>query len=609
MSQQAEGVLRRATYDEFDAAASPTFDELTESLFFSPGDGRIWLNDQRMFLLHTASFGALRQELIETLGTEGARELLTRIGYLSGARDANIIRRKWPAGDLASAFTAGPRLHSLEGIVKVTPVRFSFDIDGGSFYGEFLWHDSTEAGEHISAYGVSTAPACWMQIGYASGYASAFMGKLIVYREVECAAMGHTHCRNQGRPADEWDNDAAEDLKYFNFYHMPRRSVSLRSAQSTNEKSAPRPLAAGATHSEKNRIVGLSAALRAAHHMLERVAPTTAAVLFTGESGTGKELFANNLHALSPRENKPFVAINCAAIPETLVEAELFGVERGAYTGATTSRAGRFERASGGTLFLDEIGSLSLVAQGKLLRAIQEGEIERVGGSNAKKVDVRIVAATNIDLRAEVEARRFREDLFFRLNVFPIDLPPLRERRDDIPLLMEHFLVFYSLRHKRRFTGFTRRAVEALLNYNYPGNIRELQNLIERGVIYAEEDGAIDSVYMFRRGELIKNDVFALGSGGLLQHNTDEGAPIAQAKQGPLTAIDERDQTSTVERILLGVIEGGMGLERLESCAYEAALAKTQGNVSAAARLLKISRAQLDYRISKGGIGRKFTKS
>ena len=210
------------------------------------------------------------------------------------------------------------------------------------------------------------------------------------------------------------------------------------------------------------------------------------------------------------------------------MEAELFGVERGAYTGATNSRAGRFERASGGTLFLDEIGSLSLVAQGKLLRAIQEGEIERVGGSKPKKVDVRIVAATNVDLRAEVEARRFREDLFFRLNVFPIDLPPLRERRDDIPLLMEHCLALYSLRHRRRFTGFTRRAVEALLNYNYPGNIRELQNLIERGVIYAEEDGAINSVHMFRRGELIRNDVFALGSGGLLLHNSVDGTATAQ---------------------------------------------------------------------------------
>ena len=181
----------------------------------------------------------------------------------------------------------------------------------------------------------------------------------------------------------------------------------------------------------------------------------------------------------------------------------------------------------------------------------------------------------------------------------------MRERRDDIPLLMEHFLAFYSLRHKRRFTGFTRRAVEALLNYNYPGNIRELQNLIERGVIYAEEDGAIDSVHMFRRGELIRNDVFALGSGGLLQQNAVEGAVIAKTNRGAPPATNGHNQTSAVERILSEAIEGGIGLEDLESRVYAAALAKTKGNVSAAARLLKISRAQLDYRISKGGTSRK----
>jgi predicted hydrocarbon binding protein len=325
-----------------------------------------------MILLHTASFGALRQELIETLGMERARELLTRIGYLSGARDANIIRRKWPGSDLASTFTAGPRLHSLEGIVKVTPIQFSFDIDRGSFYGEFTWHDSTEANEHISAYGVSTAPACWMQIGYASGYACAFMGKLIVYRESHCAAMGHPHCHLVGRPADEWSGEAADDIKYFDFYHTPRRGVTIAgSVAPSNQKATNRHVssAVASKKPDKSRIVGLSAALRAAHHMLERVAPTTAAVLFTGESGTGKELFANTLHAFSPRANEAFVAINCAAIPETLIEAELFGVERGAYTGATTSRAGRFERASGGTLFsgrdrFTEFGGAGKASQG-----------------------------------------------------------------------------------------------------------------------------------------------------------------------------------------------------------------------------------------------------
>lgn len=593
MSAQAVGVLGRTGYDRFDTSASPTLDDLTESLFFSPGDGRIWLNDQRMFLLHTASFGALRTELIETLGTERARELFTRIGYLSGARDANVIRRRWPEGDLTSALTAGSRLHSLEGVVKVTPIHFAFDIDRGTFCGEFLWRDSTEASEHISAYGISTAPACWMQIGYASGYASTFLGKLIAYRELQCAAMGHPHCHIKGIPADEW-RDGAEDLRYFNFDQNRHRSLAR---YETGRADAPAvPGRSASPDSDQQRIVGMSAALRAAHQMLERVAPTTASVLFTGESGTGKELFANALHALSGRANKPFVAINCAAIPDTLLEAELFGVERGAYTGATVSRAGRFERASGGTLFLDEVASLSVVAQGKLLRAVQQGEIERIGGSSPRRVDVRVVAASNVDLWREVEAKRFRDDLFFRLNVFPIDLPPLRERRDDIPLLMQHFLALYSARHHRHFTGFTRRAVEALLNYDFPGNIRELQNLIERGVIYAEDGRAIDAGHMFRRGELLRTDVFSLGSKGGLQQWSDKEVALDGTQSRKTSAT-----TSAMDHhsLIVRALENGGGLKQLENNACDAALAKTRGNVSAAARILGITRAQLDYRLGK----------
>jgi two-component system, NtrC family, response regulator HydG len=204
-----------------------------------------------------------------------------------------------------------------------------------------------------------------------------------------------------------------------------------------------------------DEMVGVSSAFKAACHMLTRVAPTKASVLFTGESGVGKEMFASTLHRISPRAAKPFVAVNCAAIPDALVESELFGVERGAFTGASVSRAGRFERADGGTLFLDEIGTLSLVAQGKLLRALQEGEVERVGGTRTIKVDVRVVAATNVDLRDAVKAGRFREDLFYRLNVYPIHLPPLRERREDIPLLMSHFLHLYGRTHGRKLAGYT----------------------------------------------------------------------------------------------------------------------------------------------------------
>jgi predicted hydrocarbon binding protein len=200
--------------DDLESATPPTVDDLAHSLLFTPGDGRIWLNDQRMLLLHASALGALRRELIATIGHQESRALLTRVGYTSGAKDAEFIRGQWPSSELAAAFNAGPRLHCLEGFVKVTPVRFEFDVDRGKFFGEFLWHDSSEAAESIAANGIGSAPACWTQLGYASGYASAFLGKLILYREVECMAMGAPHCRIVGRPADEW-KDSEDDSRFY----------------------------------------------------------------------------------------------------------------------------------------------------------------------------------------------------------------------------------------------------------------------------------------------------------------------------------------------------------------------------------------------------------
>lgn len=561
----------RGNSEEVSETAQPSITDLTESLFFSPGDGRIWLDDQRMILLHTASFGALRRELMETLGAKTARELLTRVGYSSGVRDAALVRRRWPDGDPASLFSGGPRLHALEGVVKVTTVKFEFDIDRGTFYGEFLWHDSMEAAEHVAAYGVGTAPSCWMQIGYASGYASAFMGKLIVYREVACQAMGGAHCHIVGRPADAW-SDAQDDIRYF----------QINAAPAATTQSAARPVAAG---EPAPVMLGMSPAFRTAIHMLDRVAPTNAAVLLSGETGVGKELFAQAVHRISPRATAPFIAVNCAAIPETLVEAELFGVERGAYTGAHASRPGRFERAAGGTLFLDEVNALSYVAQGKLLRAVQEGVIERVGGVKPIAVDVRIVAASNVDLKAEAQAGRFRQDLYFRLNVFPVELPALRDRRDDIPLLMEHFLNVYAQLHGRQVTGFTSRAVEALLNYEFPGNIRELQNLVERGVISAEPGGPVDSIHLFRRGETQPFRALGVSTAGALR------APSAP----PLT--EDRDTDRGVGAIAAEVLGAGVSIGVLESRLYTEALARSAGNVSAAAKALGLTRAQLEYRL------------
>jgi len=236
------------------------------------------------------------------------------------------------------------------------------------------------------------------------------------------------------------------------------------------------------------RIIGEDPKLRQVSQQLHRAAATDATVLLEGESGTGKELFARALHALSPRADGPFVAINCAAIPETLLETELFGHEKGAFTGAATRKPGRFEMAHRGTLFLDEIGELSLALQAKILRALEEKRFERVGGTSSLHVDTRVVAATNRNLKASVAARQFREDLYFRLSVFPITIPPLRERVGDIAILARHFVERFCRDLNKPTLKLAPAAVEELCGYAWPGNIRELQNCIERAVILCEGD-------------------------------------------------------------------------------------------------------------------------
>ena len=235
-------------------------------------------------------------------------------------------------------------------------------------------------------------------------------------------------------------------------------------------------------------IIGNSLAMRQTMDMVRQVAPSNATVLLLGESGTGKELFARAIHNASTRANRPFIALNCAALPETLLEAELFGHEKGSFTGATARRQGRFELADHGTLFLDELGEMSPQVQVKLLRVLQEGEFERVGGTQTLRVDTRIVAATNKDLKGQVDAGTFREDLFYRLNVISIGLPPLRERKDDIPLLAHYFLTLYAGKNKKELVGISREAVEALLAWSWPGNVRELENAMERAVVLCRSD-------------------------------------------------------------------------------------------------------------------------
>ena len=564
------------------ATALPDSDDLIGRLHFDTKEGRIWLDDQRMLLLHSSALGVLRQELIEALGIDAARGLLTRIGYNSGAHDADLARRL-RGSRTEDAVMVGPQLHMLEGVVRVEPVHMEVDVEHGHFVGQFNWYGSAEAEVHIQRYGVGSEPVCWQQAGYASGFVSRFLGRPVVFREICCRAQGAPHCVVLGKPAEHWDDaeGAVQSLRADKLSMGP-------SAAYRQEGEAQGPLG-------DVDVVGVSAGFNAVCHMVRRAAHTQATVLFLGESGVGKEVLAQSLHRISARGDGPFVAINCAAIPEDLIESELFGVEKGGFTGALATRAGRFERADGGTLFLDEIGILSWTAQGKLLRALQEREIERVGGTQARKVDVRVVAATNLDLRGEVKAGRFREDLYFRLNVLPIRVPPLRERREDIPVFMNHFLHKFNQRDGREVAGFTARAVDAMLAYAWPGNIRELENLVERGVVLAPDGGAIDTAHLFVGGEETTTEWHSLNRDGSLRQQAHLPEDLAAAGDG----VGPADSLAGRVSALLDGQDGARptSLEEVEVAMIRSAMRLTQGNQSAAARLLGLTRSQLIYRL------------
>ena len=541
------------------APSLPDIRDLAEQVRFTPDTGRIWVRDQRGVLLTASVYGALRRELIDRLGPAVARELLSRIGYAEGGRDAESARRLRPHVGYFDAFAVGPQVHALGGFGWSEVIHLQAEPETGAFAGEFVVHDSLEASVHLDAYGTSPEPVCWTQSGYASGFASAFAGRPILMREVECRGMGHEACRLIGKPLDEWLTEAPDTR-----YYQPESSV--------NRFADPE---AGDT----DGVVGISAGFGAAMHLLRKAADSRATLLFVGETGVGKEVFARLAHRMSARRDEPFIAVNCAALPETLIETELFGVVKGAYTGASKSRQGRFERADGGTLFLDEVTSLSLAAQGKLLRALQEREIERVGDSQTRRVDVRVMAACNEDLHRAVETKQFREDLYFRLTTFPVPIPPLRERRDDIPLLMAYLLRRFCAVHEKSVPGFTARAVEALFAYDFPGNIRELENLIERAVLLVGDGEAIDLPQLALRGGPPRPAAFALDVAGRLSDGTDA---LREQAAGLLAAETSRGRFDAIEHALL-----------------EQAVTDARGNLAAAARQLGLTRRQVQLRLRK----------
>ncbi|TMQ14222.1 MAG: sigma-54-dependent Fis family transcriptional regulator [Deltaproteobacteria bacterium] len=367
----------------------------------------------------------------------------------------------------------------------------------------------------------------------------------------------------------------------FDYIEKPFEQDSIRTivekaiGQAAANRMAPRQTldpVADPEASGRFGLVGQSSEIQNIFAVIEKVADTPSTVLITGESGTGKELVAKALHENSSRRTGPFIKINCAAIPKTLMESELFGYEKGAFTGATSSKPGRFELADGGTLFLDEIGEIPVEMQVKLLRAIQESEFERVGGLKTIKVDVRLVTATNRDLEQEIQRGNFRDDLYYRLNVVPLQIPPLRKRTGDIPLLVTHIIKRFNERLKKTISGIADDALAMLEAHSWPGNIRELENRLKKAVVLADKP------------QLSPEDL------DLKPENIDPILPLTQAReesgspQGSLKDI-VRAETSRVERELI-----------------VKALDETGGNVTQAARLLKISRKSLQMKMKEFGL-------
>lgn len=549
---------------------------ISERLMFAPDTGHIRLFDQRMLLIPGKTLAQLRKEMIEVFSFEQAKELLMRLGYQRGVNYYHQLHGLI-GNNNEVLIRSAMRLAEIEGYVYHDPIEsMQIDVEKGIFQGDYQWHSSWEAEAYLANFGLSSRPTCWTMTGYANGFSTAMFGRPVVWREVECKAMGHKTCRVVGKPLDDWEDseELGSFLKVEPFVDLPKLKPHQTDKSNHKQDDSSSPL---------NELVGASAGFNKVIHRLKKVAPTDTSVLLLGESGVGKERFSKALHAISHRQNAPCISVNCAAIPNELVESELFGVEKGAFTGATATRAGRFERANGGTLFLDEIGSLPLAAQGKLLRAIQEGEIERVGGTDIIKIDVRIIAATNNNLRKAVEEGEFRADLFYRLNVYPIEIPPLKERREDIPLLFNVFVERYGQRAHKKLAGITRRALDAMWHYDWPGNVRELENLVERAVILADDDMPIDIQHLFNGGENIETASFALSSSGYLQ-KTEKKVLTTQQNESEL--IDS-------------LLDSGVCVEDIEQKMIEQAMRKTDGNVSAAARLLKMGRGKLQYKLTK----------
>lgn len=460
-------------------------DELLE---LDPDGGVIRFAGQRALLIDAVAMGLLRKYLVENFGLIAARTVLTQFGFAHGYRMAEAMQAEFTWDSPQDWSRAGTRIHALEGLFRVEP-----GSQGPLSKQGVVLVSSYEAEQHLLHFGRADVGVCWTISGLTSGYLSRSSNAEIYVLEDRCMARGDAACHLFGRTREEWGGEHADELHFFEPSRLEEcLDVSLHRVTETL-KAAERKLRdhrralvrVAPDVDEPLGVVNASPAMRQLVDLARRIAKVDSTVLITGESGAGKERIARLVHDESSRATGPFIAVNCGAITETLLESELFGHARGAFTGATQDRPGLFEAANRGTLLLDEVGEVSPTMQVKLLRVLQQREIRRVGENKSRKVDVRIVAATNRDLAHGVAGGAFRQDLYYRLKVVELHVPALRERRDDVLPLARVLLADAALRMKRKITGIAPSAADQLLRYEWPGNVRELENAMERAVALA----------------------------------------------------------------------------------------------------------------------------
>jgi DNA-binding NtrC family response regulator len=439
-------------------------------------------------LLDAVAMGLLRKYLVDNFGVTAARAVLTQFGFAHGWRMAEAMAADFGADTEEARLRVGMRLLTLQGLFLLAPSSNTpLSRDGSMIVASY------EAEQHLLHFGRSDSPVCWTICGLTSGFISRTTGREIYVLEDRCMSKGDSGCHLLGRGRAEWGEQRAAELRFFEQSHLAEcLDVSLQQVtetlKATEKKLRDHHRALVQIAPEIVEPLGLvakSAPMLQIVDLARRIAKVDSTVMITGESGSGKERIARLIHETSTRADGPFVAVSCGAITETLLESELFGHARGSFTGATHDRPGLFEAASGGTLLLDEVGEISQAMQVKLLRALQEREIRRVGENHTRAVDVRLVTATNRDLAEAVADGTFRQDFFYRLKVVELRVPCLRERTADILPLARVLLAEAALRMKREIADLSPGVADQLLRYAWPGNVRELENVMERAVALA----------------------------------------------------------------------------------------------------------------------------